>query len=307
MRSFIGIVHLGIFIFLWLIAASLPAWLILTLIIWGDFRLHIVVALYALIRHYLPRGTWDSFRRRHLELSQRHQYFRKEMTIIEEDRREPQSRHMLVFHPHGILCFGYIVNGNGSNELEKRGPYHWLGAWWMTNLPILSELVAWQRGGQVDKAHVEMLMQNGENIALIPGGCEEATLFRYNQHQVYLRKRRGFIVYALRHGYQVSPVYTFGEELTYSSWEGITDFRLWLNRYNIPCVVFWSKYWFLPYWDINLVTVVGKPIQFPHIPHPTANDIDKYFSIYVMELQALFERYVGTYAADPKSKLHIIL
>lgn len=52
---------------------------------------------------------------------------------------------------------------------------------------------------------------------------------------MYLRNRKGFIVYALRYGYRVSPVYTFGEELLYSSFERWPNFRLWLNKWKIPC------------------------------------------------------------------------
>ena len=44
---------------------------------------------------------------------------------------------------------------------------------------------------------------DNENIALIPGGFEEATLFARDKHRVYLRRRAGFIKYALRHGYVV--------------------------------------------------------------------------------------------------------
>lgn len=89
-------------------------------------------------------------------------------------------------------------------------------------------------------------MRRGENIALIPGGFQEATMFEYNRHTVYIKRRKvralafastpqpagrmrvplcadpaplaqGFIKYALQHGYRVYPCYTFGEERTYYS------------------------------------------------------------------------------------------
>ena len=40
------------------------------------------------------------------------------------------------------------------------------------------------------------------------------TLFRRGRERVFLKKK-GFIYYALRHGYRVVPAYTFGESSTY--------------------------------------------------------------------------------------------
>lgn len=104
-----------------------------------------------------------------------------------------------------LFSLGWVVNGNANHDLERIGRYHWLGAWWMNNLPseavspsfyftavltrmapplVLSEVVAWQRGGPVSKEHVNYLMGKGENVAILPGGFEEATLFRKGRHLV---------------------------------------------------------------------------------------------------------------------------
>jgi len=54
-------------------------------------------------------------------------------------------------------------------------------------------------------------MNNGRNIAIIPGGFEEATLTSTTSTSVYIKNRKGFIKYAIKHGYSVFPLYTFGE------------------------------------------------------------------------------------------------
>lgn len=38
----------------------------------------------------------------------------------------------------------------------------------------------------------------GKNLAIIPGGFEEATLMEYGVERVVLKARKGFIKYALR-------------------------------------------------------------------------------------------------------------
>lgn len=59
------------------------------------------------------------------------------------------------------------------------------------------------------------------------------------------------------------PVYAFGEELTYKTVTYGLKFRIWLNKFKIPTVFFWSCYGFAPYNDIDLTTVYGAPINFP--------------------------------------------
>ena len=80
---------------------------------------------------------------------------------------------------------------------------------------------------------------------------------------------------------------------------------LFLQRLSSMIVLFWSKYLIFPDWDLELVTVVGKPIQFPKIPCPTVEQVDKYFDVYVTELLDLFNRHKADYANDPKAELRI--
>ena len=55
------------------------------------------------------------------------------------------------------------------------------------------------------------------DFGILPGGMEEVALYTRGRERVYLRKRAGFIKYALQHGYLVQPAYTFGECDLYTS------------------------------------------------------------------------------------------
>ncbi|CAM9488198.1 unnamed protein product, partial [Heterosigma akashiwo] len=57
-------------------------------------------------------------------------------------------------------------------------------------------------------------MEKGESFGIIPGGFEEATISKLGAQRVYLKKRKGFVKYALKYGYALVPVYTFGESDT---------------------------------------------------------------------------------------------
>ena len=70
--------------------------------------------------------------------------------------------------------------------------------------------------------------EKGENLALSPGGFEEATITG-RLDRVYIKKRTGFIKLCLKYGYSVVPVYVFGENRLFSNVQGWWKLRLWLN------------------------------------------------------------------------------
>ena len=52
--------------------------------------------------------------------------------------------------------------------------------------------------GPIDKKSMKSLLKAKTNIAMLPGGFDEATLYEYKKHSVYIKKRKGFIKYALQ-------------------------------------------------------------------------------------------------------------
>lgn len=74
-------------------------------------------------------------------------------------------------------------------------------------LPIFSVICYWL--GDVkdaSPANVRNIMQRGKNIALLPGGFEDASVMVNGRERIFLRSRKGFIKFALRYGYRVHPV-----------------------------------------------------------------------------------------------------
>jgi hypothetical protein len=165
-------------------------------------------------------------------------------------------------------------------------------------IPIMADSCSWIGARGCRKENMISLMSKNRNIALLPGGFEEASIYKRNRHKVFIKERKGFIKYALQYGYSVTPCYGFGEEKTY--WEiniAPTSWRLWLNKYKIPGIVFIGKYFLLPDNNLDLTMVVGKPIQFPTIAEPTTEDIEKYHAIFIKALQEVFDRNKGLYGA----------
>ena len=58
-------------------------------------------------------------------------------------------------------------------------------------------------------------MTERRHVALLPGGFEEASIVEPGRERVYVRRRKGFVKLALRYGYTIYPIYTFGESEAY--------------------------------------------------------------------------------------------
>jgi len=150
-------------------------------------------------------------------------------------------------------------------------------------------------------------MPTGANIALLPGGFEEATLFKRGVHRLYLKNRQGFIKYALQYGYRLRVCYVFGEEETYWTIKIWPKLMLWLNKFKIPGVVFVGKFFFLPNPDLDMYVVIGKPLELPHIENPTKDDVNKYHKLYMEKMTELFNKYKGRCAKEGEdAELHIV-
>ena len=149
-------------------------------------------------------------------------------------------------------------------------------------------------------------MSKNQNLAIIPGGFEEATFFRYGSHRVFLKNRKGFVKYALQFGYKLYPVYAFGEEQTYWAFSSLMERLVFLNRFKIPAVVFFGL-GFMPWTSAELTTVVGAPVQLPKISSPTADDVAKWHEKYQASLLKVFRKHRGAFAKEgERAKLEVL-
>ncbi|POM73661.1 Diacylglycerol acyltransferase [Phytophthora palmivora] len=219
---------------------------------------------------------------------------------------EAGTKNLFGFHPHGVLTCGFSFNGAYHMGFE-RSACRWLSAENLFWFPLIRDILNWMEYSSCAKTNMLKFMRRDQNVSIIPGGFEEATLFQRGKHRLYLKNRFGFIKIALQHGYNVHPVYTFGEEYTYHAFPYLQSLRLQLNRFRIPGTLFFgdATCFYLPRNDVDLITVVGKPLRFPRIEHPTKEDVQKFQAQYVSALKNLFDNYKGVYAVDPNATLEI--
>jgi len=150
-------------------------------------------------------------------------------------------------------------------------------------------------------------MTVGRNVSFIPGGFEDATTLVYGEHSTVMKRRAGFIKYALQHGYRVHPIYSFGETDTFFTFTGLLNFRLWLNKFGIPAVVFCGfPFPLLPRPQAKIMTCVGKAIQLPLIADPSKEEVAKWHQAYCDALVAVFEEHKEAAGLSKEAKLNIL-
>uniref|UniRef100_K3WBY6 Acyltransferase n=1 Tax=Globisporangium ultimum (strain ATCC 200006 / CBS 805.95 / DAOM BR144) TaxID=431595 RepID=K3WBY6_GLOUD len=275
--------------------------------------------------HYVTLGPrqWHAVRRFLHYMFKKYPYFRRNVCIFEEEEelrngasngdkpREPYAverddKALFAFHPHGILSCGFGMNGIHHTKFANSNT-RWLVAENLFWFPLMRDLLHWMDSSSVKKETFVELMSKGQNIGFLPGGFEDATLYERGKHRVYIKNRFGFIKLALQHGYKVYPAYTFGEEHTFDALPYFLQWRLKLNEFRLPAAVFMGSPWcfFMPRSQVDLVTVVGKPLELPHIPHPTREEVATHHAHYIAALQQLFETHKKHYAVDPNAVLEI--
>merc|ERR1711879_209657 len=98
-------------------------------------------------------------------------------------------------------------------------------------------------------------------MMLVPGGFQEATITCPGHERVFLANRQGFVKYALRHGYDLVPVYTVGEADLFGNPQGAWRLRFALNALGIPAVLPLGCYWMpLAPRRVPLRVVIGSPV-----------------------------------------------
>jgi len=232
-------------------------------------------------------------------------YFRSTDVVVFGPPVVANSKEMICIHPHGILCVGWMV-ANMSNILGSSGcGISWLATPAIFYIPFARNIFAWCGNGSVSPANMTNMMVRGENIALLPGGFGDATLYTRGRHRCYLKQRMGFIKYALRYGYSVRPCYVFGEEETYRAFNYFEKARLYLASKSIPGIIPLGKYGLLPNDEIDISVVCGEPIKFPHIPNPSSAEIVKWHTNYTKTLVELFDTNKQKYGYSADTELEL--
>jgi len=214
--------------------------------------------------------------------------------------------------PHGILPYGLSVNvGTNSNNFNKLYPgirTHMITLSLSFSVPFFREIILSQGCCSASEKSLKYILNGppGSACVLLVGGIAEALRSFPHDYRLVLKNRKGFIRIALQTGTPLVPVFSFGETNSYShvssGWCRWLEEKLY-TAYGVPLVIisgrgFLQKFFGLLPKQTNITTVVGKPIPLPKIDDPEEQDIQKYHSIFVSNLQDLFDKHKQKYDSN---------
>uniref|UniRef100_A0A7S0WRW5 diacylglycerol O-acyltransferase n=1 Tax=Pyramimonas obovata TaxID=1411642 RepID=A0A7S0WRW5_9CHLO len=131
------------------------------------------------------------------------------------------------------------------------------------------------------------------SVVLYPGGIAELFLCDDKEERIFVKKRKGFVKVALQTGVDIIPVYLFGNTQVLKVAKSAA-LRAFARATGVTVTWFWGVWGTVVPFEKKIVSAMGRPLGIPHIPEPTQEDIEKYHTLYVNEVQRIFDTYKVT-------------
>ncbi|XP_075850973.1 2-acylglycerol O-acyltransferase 3-like [Microcebus murinus] len=230
--------------------------------------------------------------------------------LVKTAELPPNQNYVVGSHPHGIVCASTTCNfsteGNGFSKHFPGIQTCQTGLSGLFCLPVYRDYIMSYGVRPVNRQSLDFVLsqpKRGQAVVIAIGGAHEALYANPGQHCLTLRKRKGFVRLALRHGASLVPVYSFGENDIFrlkAFADGSWQFRcqvIFKKLLGITPCIFWGRSlflansWGLLPFAVPITTVVGRPIPVPRRLHPTTDEVDHYHAVYMKALEQLFEEH----------------
>eukprot|EP00468_Gymnochlora_sp_CCMP2014_P014865 CAMPEP_0167770320 /NCGR_PEP_ID=MMETSP0110_2-20121227/17856_1 /TAXON_ID=629695 /ORGANISM="Gymnochlora sp., Strain CCMP2014" /LENGTH=287 /DNA_ID=CAMNT_0007659489 /DNA_START=194 /DNA_END=1057 /DNA_ORIENTATION=+ len=231
--------------------------------------------------------------------------------LVRTSELPTDKNYVLGYHPHGIIGIGAQYNfGSDATGFDDLFPGIDLTLMTLTltfKVPFFREWVMAHGISSVGESTCNRILSDsngGRAIMIVVGGAAEALDARPECMDLTLKRRKGFVRVALRHGACLVPVISFGENEIFGSipnerGSAVRRWQTWIQKkIGVAPVVFFGRGVFnyafgvLPY-RRPITSIVGSPIQCPHVPDVKRGDpiVDKWHAKYLDSIQKLFEEH----------------
>lgn len=233
------------------------------------------------------------------------------LKLVKTADLDPSKSYLFCGFPHGILSTG-IFGAFGTDVLNCRKLFPGLDFRTVIldqhfKVPLFREYAYLSNTISSNAESLNYSISTkpeepftGKATILIVGGASEALECKPGGYRLLVKKRKGFVKIALRHGTPLVPVFSFGETDIYDQVYGPEGSRLRRIQNYIRKVIgiapiiligrgfFQYSFGLIPQRK-PITVVVGSPLELPKIPEPTREQIDEYHEKFIEKLVDLFE------------------
>lgn len=244
----------------------------------------------------------------------------------------PTRKYIFGYHPHGIISHG-AFSAFATEALGFKQKFPGIQNSLLTldsnfRIPLYREYILSLGIMSVSKQSITNILsrggRNGEGmgraVTIVVGGARESLEAQPGTLHLVLAERKGFIKVAVRTGADLVPVLAFGENDLYDQVSPET--HPWLRRAQMYALR--TMKFTLPFlhgrgifnYDVGLMPyrrplniVVGRPIKVTQARSEADVDmaeVERLHREYVAELEKMWERYKGTFAAERKEEMVIM-
>lgn len=227
---------------------------------------------------------------------------------------DPAKNYIFTVHPHGIICFGIMLNfateATGFSRLFPGLRARLLTLQEQFVMPVHREMLQMTGAASATRPSMDHLLSKsgtGNALILMPGGAVEALDAVPGKFDLTLDSRKGFCRMALKHGADIVPVLSFGENEIFSQVEHSDQSlvrriqRLITKKFRFAPPLFHGRgifqYTFgaIPYRK-PITTVVGKPIHVDKVDgEPSVEVIGELHARYCKILMAMYDEHKEAY------------
>lgn len=245
------------------------------------------------------------------------------VTLHKTHDLDPKRSYIFGYHPHGIISMGamssFATEAAGFSKLFPGITNTLLTLSSNFHMPLYRDYLLAQGLASVSKRSCEKILDKGPGtaITIVIGGAQESLLSKPHSNDLVLRKRLGVFKIAMRHGADLVPVYSFGENDIYQqipnepgTWL-YTFQQLFKKGAGFTVPMFHARgvlnydFGLMPF-RAPINTVVGKPIHVKKNVNPTLEEIQSVQAEYIDGLTAIWNEYKDDFASDREKDMCII-
>ncbi|KAF8735167.1 hypothetical protein AX14_002622 [Amanita brunnescens Koide BX004] len=244
-------------------------------------------------------------------------------SFLKEAELPPDRPYVFGYHPHGIIGMGalatFATEATGFSEAFPGIKPHLLTLTSNFKSPFYRDILLALGICSVSRESCSNILKGGPGsaITIVIGGAAESLSAHPGTADLTLKKRLGFIKIAIRHGADLVPVFSFGENDIYQQManeKGTTIYALqrkFQSIFGFTLPLFHGRgllnynLGLMPY-RRRIVAVIGNPIQVEKCEKPSLEEVKRVQARYIAELTRIWNTYKDEFAKARLRELSII-